>query len=251
MFHVLQIETSSWCNRACVTCLRQTYPDRDRIKPWFSQNYLPTETVVGLLEAGRKRGNVRRVAFNLYNEPTLDPRLPVFVRMAKELGYPHVLFCTNGDMLTKRLAADLDGWVDSIRVALYPSREMEGRKGTIRSLFYRTAIRFTGGKHRSTHFLGSRGGSGHDEALEFHCRHAAGNLIVNHQGDVCLCCDEITPDVYLGNAILDPIPSLWEHEGHVRVVMGLRHPGGRKRVPYCRTCPKTARERRTITVEAA
>ena len=49
MFHMFELEASSYCNRTCMSCLRNSHPERQAVASWFEQKLMPTETIHDLL----------------------------------------------------------------------------------------------------------------------------------------------------------------------------------------------------------
>ena len=227
MFERLSIETSSYCRRRCATCLRQTYPDRDALKPWFSQNLMPTELVYNLLDQAAAMGFAGTVCLSYYNEPTFDKRLPEFGEYAMRLGFARVTVATTGDTLDEDMAKRLDGCFHDLSVSLYENSNEEN-KDRIRSLFQKTHIRFTNGLHVHLHLSPtSKYGS-------FRCFNVSRNMVINHRGDFLACCQEIIPHFDLGSAHDTPLADLWDAKRHLRERL-LRH-GGRMEHPYCAMC---------------
>jgi len=232
MFNRLSIETSSYCNRRCSTCLRQIQPDRESIKPWFTQNLLPTEVVYGILDQAHAMGFRERICFNFYNEPMLDRRLPDFGKYAKKLGFSLVMFASNGDYLDEAMAKRLDGCFDSFNVSPYENNT-EARHIMTRSWFKKTRVRFTNGLHFRVHCF-----SGEDDELKAlvdrRCPNVSRNAVVNHRGDFLACCQEIVPHFNLGSIYEASLKELWERKNSL--IKKLIHTGGRRNYPYCSTC---------------
>lgn len=82
---------------------------------------LSDEIVRGVLRVGQKYGFTGVVAFHMYNEPTHDPRLVYFIRLAKEmLPGCRIYLLTNGWYLDRELANELVGHgVDFLDVSSY------------------------------------------------------------------------------------------------------------------------------------
>ena len=228
----VSIETASFCNRRCATCLRQSYPDRDRVEPWFTQNLMPTETVYAILDQARDVGFWNIVCFNLYNEPMFDSRLPEFGRYAKQLGFADVMFASNGDLLDEPMVRSLDGCFDRINVSPYDEKDRQ-RLEAMAALFTETRLRFTNGLHFLTHCF-----SGDDPELEEvinrRCFNVARNMAINHQGDCLACCQEIVPHNDFGNIHTTSLKDMLEAK--VGMIRSLRRNGNRKHYPYCATC---------------
>jgi radical SAM protein with 4Fe4S-binding SPASM domain len=232
MFYRLTIETSSYCNRRCATCLRQINPDREAVKSWFTQNLLPSHVIYGVLGQAIGMGYRGKVSFNYYNEPLLDSRLPDFGRYAKRLGFEIVMFATNGDFLDEAMAGRLDGHFDSISVSLYEDNTKD-RREQMKSWFAETQLRFTNGLHFRIHDF-EQVEPDLAEINNRRCPNASRNVVVNHRGDFLLCCQEIVPHFNLGSVYDIPLIEMWEAKEEINQI--LAHTGGRKNYPYCTTC---------------
>lgn len=233
MFERFSIETSSYCNRRCVTCLRQRHEDRRAVAPWFVQNLMPTETVKDLL------GQVAAIEFSgmvilsYYNEATLDERLPEFGRYAMDLGLRRVLFATNGDTMCEDLARKLDGNFHKISISLYEDNSVE-RQNWMRSLFTKTQLKFSHGMH----FLLAPAQVG--EYSQFRCFNVSRNVAINHRGDFLACCQEMVPHYNFGSIYEESVMALWKKKEDM--IRTLRTRGGREKYAYCAVCSYGAKK---------
>ena len=240
LFWQLEIETFSTCNRTCEGCIRNSHPDRDAVAPWFVPKELPFETVARLLREAQQIGFGGNVCFQHYNEPLQDSRIPEFGVLAKSMGFSHVYICSNGDYMNEARAAELDGVFDEIVVALYVDEPQKSkREALIRTLFKKTRLSFTGGAFIATHFSPTfpveslaRRHSGHP------CHEPLRRMIVNHRGDMLMCCDDMIGHFELGNVADHSIEELWFSERHQDMVLALQEPGGRSVHPHCLSCPR-------------
>lgn len=252
LFQRIEIETQSTCNRRCVWCIRNSNPDKSATAPWFVKNQLSFETIEKIidesLEAGFRPGNPYDICINHYNEPLMDKRLVEIIKMIKSKG-PFGIFCgSNADYLTDSLAKELDGLIDEIGFTLYYGGEKaEKRKKYIMSLFKKTKINIADGSDDEkypmlTHYnpvvkdVESIAKSMQNNP----CRHPLKRLIINHLGDMLMCCDDMTNNFKLGSIHENSVSELWYSEKHQRLVSALLDRGGR-RVPgneHCLTCPR-------------
>lgn len=240
LFAQLEIETRSTCNRVCPGCLRNSHPARDEVSPWFEARELPTETVLRLLEEAAGLGFRGAVCLQHYNEPLQDVRLADFARAAKSLGFAYVFTCTNGDLLSEERAAALDGTLDELQVALYMDEPQKTRREAwVRSLFTKTRLTFTGGGFIPTHFSPLYPV---EELARQHagrpCSEPLRRMIVNHRGDMLLCCDDLIGHFDLGSVHGRTIEELWFGGKHQDLVVALQHEGGRGVHPHCLSCPR-------------
>lgn len=231
LFPQLELETHSLCNRRCPACLRECHPDREAVRPWTEgEDFMPTSLARRLLEEASRLG-CRSVCLQHYCEPLLDPRLPYFGKVAQDLGYEQIFVCTNGDHLTAELAQELDGVFTLLIVALYGGMQAE-REGRVRGLFEQTRLQFTGGYHFPPHF----GEGPIVPCSDRPCFEPTRRMIVNHRGDMLLCCNDMVGNFGLGNLHRSRIEDLWGSEPHERLVTTLQD--GKRIHPYCQACPR-------------
>jgi radical SAM protein with 4Fe4S-binding SPASM domain len=240
LFAQLEIETKSTCNRSCDFCIRNSHPDRKAVEPWFEENEMPTDTVMRLFREAQALGFYGVVCLQHYNEPLQDARLPTFGALAKGMGFSYVFTCTNGDYLNEARAAELDGKFDEILVALYMNEPTKSkREAWIRTLFAKTSLTFTGGVAIPTHWSPVF-------PVEALAKKHAGNpcseplrrMIINHRGDMLMCCDDMIGHFELGNVRDHTLEELWYGERHQDLVLALLEAGGRSAHPHCLSCPR-------------
>lgn len=235
LFDRLEIETYSLCNRRCPTCLRNSYPDKAATARCFAPHTLPTAMIHSLLEQAAALDFHGAVVLSLYNEPLLDDRIPALARFAQSLDcFSEVFMCCNGDLLTPALAADLDGALDNIRLALYDGHQ---RAAEMRAWFHETHVTFTGGRHIPRHFYpGAPTYPAQPCEMEAQLRCQIDSL-----GELHLCCEDIAGLWGLGNLHDRSLADLWYGEPHRSVLERLQQPGGRATCGgggYCLTCPQ-------------
>ena len=125
-----------------------------------------------------------------------------------------------------------------LTVALYDKTKAVKREREIRTLLRRTLLTFTDGGHITTHFSPlypveelARSHAGHP------CHEPIRRMIVNHRGEMLMCCDDLIGNFDLGNVKDHTIEELWFSEKHQDLVLALEKPGGRTH-PYCKSCPR-------------
>lgn len=230
------IETCSGCTRRCATCLRQTYPDQDRIHAWHGRSVqMPLPVIQRVLTELWDMGYRDAVGLNQYNEPLMDDRLPDIARFARNLGFPKVIIITNGDLLTPELARDFDGTVTQITLSGYDNRKSFTE---VRGWFKKTHILLGSGKHRLSHYSPSNTLQEAIERLSLQpCFRRERNFIVNHQGDCLMCCEEIVTQFDIGNVYRQPLADIWHGSRRQQIIRDLGRPGGRLKYVHCSICP--------------
>jgi len=254
LFERLQIESQSNCNRACWFCPR-TYDRTGKYldaagKPVLRQ--MPTAKILGLLDEAQALGFRGLVGFHHYSEPLLDPRNTLLAQEAKRRGMVPYLH-TNGDVL--RRDEDLCEAVRSIYafivVGLYDYRtndELEAAKQFWHERLAGANLEFSpiglsGG--RSSHSIGvPRALVPPDRRMTLPdltfrnapCHRPLIRMLVQHDGQVCLCCEDTSGAFGLGNVNDRPLADIWFSDHHARIIQDLQA-GRRDQYALCRTCP--------------
>lgn len=230
LFDRLEIETISMCNRRCPTCLRNAYPDKAVTVRYFEPHSLPMPIVENLLDQAKALGFRGALVLSLYNEPLMDGRIARFAEHARALDcFGEIFICTNGDYLTPELARELDGQLDSIRIALY---DRPARGPEMRSWFTKTRVTLTGGRHIPRHYTPGAA-SYPDQPCEMESQL---RCMIASDGTLRLCCEDIAGGWQLGSIFERTLEDLWFGEPHASILERLQHPGGRE--GYCKTCPQ-------------
>jgi len=240
MFETIDFETVSSCNRKCVTCIRNSHPDKEAVASFFKPVYLSTTIIRHALDQCLEMDFKGKVCLSYYNEPLMDERLPEIVAMTKE--YPwYVFLLTNGDYLTEDLARRLEvAGLDKIVVSLYMDEPIKSQRAEwIKSIFYRTQPEvITMSDHIATHFSPKFDVVALAKKHENNpCSEAEMRVIINHRRQYLLCCDDVVGNFDLGTFPEIGIKDFWFGEKHTELAMDLRETGGRKH-PYCKTCPR-------------
>lgn len=234
--HMIDIETSSACNRQCRLCIRNSNPNRHEVTDWFTQHLMPMEVIEEILSQAAVNEFRHSIIVSHYNEPLLDPRIVEIARLAKSYDMFSVRLVTNGDRLTPQLAGQLDGVLDEITISLYLRRgaRRQQKKKELSSLFSKTKPHITNGVHGMVHFHPE----GNVAAVVDQPCHRTTRLIINHRGQYLLCCDDMIGHFSLGVFPQVALEEYWNGQKRAEIVNTLSHPGGRKEFPYCRTCPR-------------
>ena len=238
----LELETQSTCNRTCTSCIRNSNPDKEAVKDWFEVNQLPQELVVKAYEDAMAMGFRGILSLSHYNEPLQDERLPQLLRISQNYPFSARVIHTNADFLTEELAHELDGPLTSMTVALYYDEPQKSKRAQwIQSLFKKTQVSFTGGVHIVTHFS-PRLELGQIINVSQHnpCFEPVRRLILNHRGQMLLCCDDMIGHFDLG--VLSPqtsLEQLWFSPKHQGMVLDLTKANSRVHYPHCASCPRS------------
>jgi radical SAM protein with 4Fe4S-binding SPASM domain len=239
LFGRLEIETSSSCNRYCGTCLRNTYLPREGVKSWFEDKKLSAGTVCRIIDEAHDLGYRGDVNLQHYNEPLLDDRIVEFGRYVRNKGRP-VSICTNGDLITPDRAKALDAVFNSISIALYMDEERrKKRRDYLKCLFTKTKLSFTDGRHIPSHYGPQR--TSEDLIRRYvnsRCYQPWRRMIINHKGEMLLCCEDMPGHFDLGNVFDNSVEELWFSKEHQDIMWALSKSDGRRRFTHCSVCPR-------------
>ena len=238
LFNHLEIETIGSCNRKCGWCMRNTDPDREAVSSHFSGTKLPTKVIKRLVDEAVGHGFDGTVCLSHYNEPLQDSRIAKLGEYVSGLGL-RVSMHSNGDLLTPDLAASLDGAFSVITFACYDRLTAKERKEMILGLFRHTRISFAGDVI-PTHFsqVFEVGGLV-AKNLRSPCYEPDKRMIVNHAGQMLLCCNDMTgrfglPTVYEGLTVGE----MWYTGRRVFLSRRLKEQDGRGVHQHCLQCPR-------------
>lgn len=231
-FRVINLETSSLCNRNCPTCLRNSYPDREAVRDWFTQKLMPMDMIEGIFLQLAEMDYRGRICFTNFNEPLMDDRIIEIAQLAKdtyELPFMHLI--TNGDLLTEDLAKELDEVFDRITISLYEQgAERQNRRNLYRQWFKKTSV-WIKGTHIVTHYNTQ---AEYNSVIPRRLK----RLIINHKGEYMMCCDDIAGEFNLGSFPELSIKDHWYGEKFSSIVKALGEPDGKEQFPYCAVCPR-------------
>ena len=254
LFERLLIESQSNCNRSCWFCPR-TYDRSGKYldsagKPQLIQ--MPTEKILDLLDQAQALGFKGGVGFHHYSEPLLDRRNIMLAREARKRGMRPDLH-TNGDVLKHddALCAEVKRVYGFIVVGLYDyktNQELEETKRYWLERLVGANLKFSSigplGA-QSAHSMGIPKALVPTDArmavpdLTYPngvCYRPLIRMIVQYDGEMCHCCEDVRGDFQLGNVYQKSMEELWYSERHVQVIHDLIA-GKREAYNLCRNCP--------------
>lgn len=245
LFSRLEIETHSMCNRTCPTCLRNSIPDKIATESWFKPNSLSTEDFKKVIEQTCELGFRGEICLSHYNEPLMDERIVELAQLAKDMNcFSRIFFCSNADFLTEELAKGLDGLINDIGFSFYMDDPVRTKRiAWVKSLFNKTRLDISPGNpldvHMVTHYSPKADViqlSGRNKNNP--CGKPQQRLIINHKGEMLMCCDDLIGHFDLGSIHTKSVEELWFDEKHQDYVIALMSAGGRKIHPHCLSCPR-------------
>ncbi len=214
-FSIIEIETTTECNRKCVYCPNYTY---DRGKHLMSEKLF--KKIVDELASINFRG---RVSPHFYGEPLLDKRLPDLVKYVREkLPLSSIVIFSNGDPLTIDLFNKLiESGVNQFCITEHGktmSKNMRQVMDYIKDkphlknkIFYF--------KVKETTPLFNRGGLVEpDIKIRFEkCRAPSDVVVIDYQGNVILCCNDFFSSVVFGNVEKEFLIQIWKKPFYKKV----------------------------------
>lgn len=239
LWFMFLLETQSYCNLKCPNCLRNTEPTKSRSKRGKPiRKEMPTEKVHDLIDQASELGYNGTIQFQYYSEPTCDPRLVSFAKYARHKGMlPEV--ATNGTLLTNELCRELDGVIDKIVIGVANRNPREYwlpkfHKTRVVSVFLDRPEAWL-----TTHFSPQkeRLQAAISKNINSPCHIPYKYLIIQYDGEMSLCCDDLSHAWEFGNASETSLEELWWSKKHVETLKRLSVAGGRSEHPYCRICP--------------
>ena len=256
MFERLQLESQANCNRSCWFCPR-TYDRSGRYLDSLGRAVLarmPTQTILDVLDQARAMGFRGRVGFHHYSEPLLDERNPTLAEAALERGM-HPYLHTNGDVLRvdDALRDRVVRLYSLIVVGLYDYRsteELEAEKAYWRRRLPGTNLKFSaisrdGGRATKNMSVpkasvptDTRMGAPDLLYPNGPCQRPMIRAIIQHDGTMCNCCEDMVGSFQLGSIHESPLAELWSSPRHVEVVENLIA-GRRDLYSLCSRCPQS------------
>lgn len=244
----LTIETSSNCNRTCGTCMRNSNPDRASVADWFEDKLLDMDIIKKILDDARSMGFRKDLCLSFYNEPTMDPRLADIVDLAVQYPFRAIFMHSNGDYMTEELAQRLDGKLTWIYFSIYADEPAKSqREAQIKSWFKKTDARFGPGVHGLTHYGPVQDmNKVLDSVKTLECTEPGDRFIINHRGEMTLCCDDMTNHYQLGSVQDNCLWDLWFGTKHQSLAKQLQRRGGRQGLSLCEICPRPHQQNFTV-----
>lgn len=254
LFDRLLIESQSNCNRTCWFCPR-TY---DRSGKYLDQggksilNRMPTETILSLLDQALALGFTGFVGFHHYSEPLLDDRNIMLAQEARKRGMKPYLH-TNGDMLKSddSLCEEVKTIYQTIVVGLY---DYETNDQLIQAKqYWKEKLKGSNLEFSAIGPLGIKGvdSMGVPKALvptdsrmaipdliyaNAPCQRPRIRMIIQHDGEMCNCCEDTYGAFKLGNVFQHSLEELWFSNQHLYIIENL-DAGRRWAYPLCQNCP--------------
>lgn len=233
MFRAVELEVNSMCNRRCGYC-----PNSFARRP---TGYMPRELFTKIVDELGAMEFDGRISFHFYGEPLLDKRLPDFVAYAKEKApRAYAEIYSNGDFLTlpvlrDYLARGLDNFLVTQHDDAMPENLQRIRDEGTPEENERLVIRFA----RDRNLINRSGLIEHltrlKEPLRTACTWPLSIMVVTHEGNVVLCCNDYFETEVVGNVAKDTLAAVWTGERFTRFRAALAR-GDRAVSKLCAEC---------------
>lgn len=210
IFEFIEIETTNTCNRSCSFCIFgiQTIKEKAKRMPWGI-----IDKIIYELSVLRYSGVL---AWYSLNEPLLDKRIFEIIKKSKEnIPFAKIALVSNGDLLTVDVTSKLiRNGLDILRISVYDDLIFEKAKQLKKEF---KEVDYFDMRHNPK--LSNRGGAikGLNQAhnvVNQNCLHPSKNMVINVDGKLKLCCDDLYSNVMPTNYNLTEksLVELWNSE---------------------------------------
>ncbi|MHA1381578.1 MAG: radical SAM/SPASM domain-containing protein [Candidatus Helarchaeota archaeon] len=231
-FKVVEIETTTICNRKCKYCPNFKF-DRG--------NHLMDEKLFKkIIDELSTFKFLKKLNPHFYGEPLLDTRLPNLIRyVRKKIPKVKITIYTNGDFLTidlfnKLINAGLDYFIIDIKgqpgaknlqqlVKYTTDKPSLRKKFEYRVITPETELMNRGGLVKPVNIRTMK-----------KCRYPSDNMIIDYKGNVILCCNDYFSSIIFGNLNEDSILQIWNKSNYKRIREETRK--GKYKLEICKKC---------------
>jgi radical SAM protein with 4Fe4S-binding SPASM domain len=176
------------------------------------------------------------IYLSVYNEPLIDPRLFLFAKYAKKkLPKCTVGFTSNGYYLDQNLVDEMkDNGIDGINISVYTQSEFERFQKINFSIpvTFRDYIGYANMDGRiNVYNESNRQAAKCSVAAPYH------NILINHNGDVCLCCIDWQYRHTFGNVLQKSLFEIINSSEFQKTSELTETGGGGQSILSCKNCP--------------
>ena len=236
LFEAIEIETLTACNRRCTYCPNFRF-ERGLVK---NKKYMEESLFKKIIDELSDIGFRGRVSPHFYGEPLMDERLcDLLAYVHDKIPAAEIAIFTNGDFLTPEYYKRL---VDAGVRCFVITEHGEQMPRAVRATFaYRKehggqGVEFTYRKYTADTPLDNRGGLvEHDLYIRRDsCYNPSREVIVDHAGNVVLCCNDYFSSVSFGNLRNQRLLDVWFSEDMKRIRQETKE--GVFNLDICKTC---------------
>jgi len=228
-FKIIQIETYHGCNLNCPTC------PNSKIE---KHGELMEERIYFKIMDDLKKMDFRgRISPYDFNEPTLDKRLPDWIRRTRAL-FPDnpIMIGSNGIAIDQDYVRMLfEKGLSQILITCYREETYKRFKDMEDGVSVRLLKIFE--QDRNKVFM-NRGGNidvGPDVLVRRPCPKGLQQVMINYLGDMVLCCSDYYYTTVAGNVMDEDVLKLWNCPKFRQIREWLRK-GEREKIELCRHC---------------
>lgn len=222
LFSNVEIETITACNLRCSYCPNSKF-DRSLIK---NSKVMKKKLFYQLIDQLSELRFEGKIYPHFYGEPLLDKRLPFLVKyIKKKLPNTKVIIYSNGELLTTNLYKILvEAGVNKFRITKHFSKKSTNIKNIIN---YRK-------KNKDNVILDyyeidktnlfNRGGiiKIKKEVSMKECSRPSTNLMIDHRGNVIICCNDYFSTVQFGNIKNEKLIDIWNKKYFKKIRCNLK-----------------------------
>jgi radical SAM protein with 4Fe4S-binding SPASM domain len=233
-FSIIEMETTTECNRRCVYCPQYTH---DRGKNLMSEDLFKK-----IIDELASINFIGRVSPHFYGEPLLDKRLPDLVKYIREkLPFSNIVIFSNGDLLTTELFHKLiNSGVTLFWITIHGQTMSKNMNQLMDYVKDKPQLKEKIAVFKITPEtpLFNRGGLVEpDVKIRFKkCRDPSDVVSVDHQGNVVLCCNDYLGSVIFGNLNNESLIQIWKKPYYKKVRKNIRE--GIFELEICKNCVK-------------
>jgi 8-amino-3,8-dideoxy-alpha-D-manno-octulosonate transaminase len=195
---------------------------------------MPDNVYTTIIDGLHKINFHGRLSTHFYGEPLLDKRLPELLNYARRrLPFSYIQINTNGDFLNEALFISLyRNGLDKLIVTNYddfPKDHLLALQAKYPvHVFLRSSNDF-GKVNRAGKIFRS------DSLVDKPCKRPIGQLVINWEGNVLLCCQDFYAENVIGNIMRSTLPSIWNCDTFNTLRQVLLS-GQRSQIPLCKNC---------------
>ena len=233
MFHWVQIEASTYCNRKCHGCPVSVFPRE--------KDFMSDETFTKIVDelSGLKFSGT--IHLHSFNEPLADRTIVEKVRfISKRLPKAQIKMNSNGDFLTLKLLRQLfSAGLEEISLTQYDGKVSERLHKILDKAGNRERAIIKVRVKSDFDFVGNRGGLLGNvvvcEPILADCNRPSSQLVIDYKGDVVICCNDYLGEMSLGNVMEASLLDIWNCKRFKSIRQSLKLKR-RDRIELCRKC---------------
>jgi GTP 3',8-cyclase len=233
MFHWIQIETSTYCNRKCHGCPNATFPRE--------KDFISDETFTKIIDdlVGLKFSGI--IHLHSFNEPLADRTIVEKVCLiSKRLPKARIEMNSNGDFLTLKLLSQLaSAGLGELYVTQYDGKVSDRLLKILEKAGNREREILAVRVKSDSDFVGNRAGILNNvtisEPILGGCNRPFNQMVINYKGDVIICCNDYFGKEVLGNVENDRLLDIWSCH-RFKTIRRLLRMKRRNCIELCRSC---------------